>query len=230
MDRLVAELRSHHRFLLSTHRAPDGDGIGSMLALAGVLRTLGKEVVLYNPDPVPVRYRFLPGIDSIQQGLSAEQRFDATVVVDVGDKKLLGPQWPGREVTGPVIVLDHHRGHVPFGDLEVRTDACAVGEMVYELAMSLDVPIDRDMAVCIYAAMTTDTGGFRYASTSPRAMRIAAPSLGGWGRPVGDLLASVRGLAGGAGSPAWRCLAHSGGPRPRTGGDVAGSPIPVGEG
>ncbi|MBI2892770.1 MAG: DHH family phosphoesterase [Deltaproteobacteria bacterium] len=171
---MALELRAGNRFLVTAHLSPDGDALGSMLALGRILESLGKEVLLYNPDPVPRRYRFLPGSDRIARVLPAGERFDATIVVDCGDAKLLGPSWPGREVTGTVIVLDHHRTHVAFGDVVYRSDACAVGEMVFRIAERLGAALDREAAECIYASMTTDTGGFRYSSTTPDALRIAA--------------------------------------------------------
>lgn len=171
---VVEQLRAARRLLVTAHLSPDGDALGSMLALGRILTGLGKEVLLYNPDPVPRRYRFLPGSDRIARALPAGSRFDATVVVDCGDVKLLGPSWPGRDVTGTVIVLDHHRTHVAFGDLVYRSDACAVGEMVFRIAERLGAVLDREAAECIYASMITDTGGFRYSSTTPEALRIAA--------------------------------------------------------
>lgn len=174
MEQVAAILRQRRRFLVTGHLQPDGDAIGSMLALGEILRALGKDVVLYNPDSLPERYLFLPGTAAVVRVLPEGVRFDATLVVDCGDEKLLGPSWPGRDVTGTVVVLDHHRSHKEFGDVVLRTDACAVGEMVYRLAEHLGVPISRAAAECIYASMCTDTGGFRYASTTPDSLRIAA--------------------------------------------------------
>jgi len=177
MERVVAILREKQRFMVTGHLQPDGDAIGSMLALGEVLRSLGKHVVLYNPDPLPERYLFLPGTEAVVRELPKGARFDATIVVDCGDEKLLGPTWPGRDVTGTVVVLDHHRSHKEFGDVVLRTDACAVGEMVFRLAEDLGVPLTSAAAQAIYASMCTDTGGFRYASTTPDALRIAATLL-----------------------------------------------------
>jgi bifunctional oligoribonuclease and PAP phosphatase NrnA len=174
MEQVAAILRERNHFLVTGHLQPDGDALGSMLALGEILRAMGKKVVLYNPDPLPERYLFLTGTDQVVRVLPAGVRFDATLVVDCGDEKLLGPTWPGREVTGTVVVIDHHRSHKPFGDVVLRTDACAVGEMVFRLAEHLGVPISRAAAEAIYASMTTDTGGFRYASTTGDALRIAA--------------------------------------------------------
>ena len=174
MDLVLETVRGAKRIMITGHLQPDGDAIGSMLALGYVLRALGKDVVLYNPDEIPQRYRFLPGSEGVVRTLGPGARFDASIVVDCGDEKLLGPTWPGREVTGTVIVLDHHRSHRDFGDVVYRSDACAVGEIVFRIAEHLGVPIGREAAECIYASMCTDTGGFRYASTSPDALRIAA--------------------------------------------------------
>lgn len=174
MEEVAAVLREKHRFLITGHLQPDGDSLGSMLALGEILRAMGKDVVLYNPDPLPERYLFLTGTGDVVRQLAPGAKFDATIVVDCGDAKLLGPTWPGPDVTGLLVVLDHHRSHKEFGDVVLRTDACAVGEMVFRLAEHLGIPLSRAAAEAIYASMCTDTGGFRYSSTTPDALRIAA--------------------------------------------------------
>lgn len=174
MDEVISALRDRKRLLVTGHLQPDGDSVGSMLALAHILGSVDKQVLPYNPDPIPARYQFLPGAECVVRTLPAGVRFDATIVVDCGDEKLLGKTWPGRDVTGTVIVLDHHRSHQEFGDVVLRTDACAVGEIVFHIGEALGVPLSPETAQCLYASMCTDTGGFRYASTTPEALRIAA--------------------------------------------------------
>ena len=161
--------------LVTCHVSPDGDAIGSASALATLLVEHGKKVVLYNPDPVPRGLRFLPRTGEFVRKLPAEARFDLTVVVDCGDRKLLGEKFPSPEVTGPLLVFDHHAASRPFGDVFLTDPAAAsVGEILARLADELGWPLSRDAAIALYVSLVTDTGSFRYANTGAEALRLAA--------------------------------------------------------
>jgi phosphoesterase RecJ-like protein len=175
IDAVASLLRAGSRFLLMTHRGPDGDGVGSMVGCAEVLRGLGKHVTLYLPDGAPEPLRPLAGVREARRTLDGAGKFDATLVFDTGDPRLLQNTLPAPGVAGKVIVIDHHRVAVPFGDLCWRDpDAAAVGVLVYRLAGALGAPISPAAAEALYVSIVADTGSFRYANTSAEVLRIGA--------------------------------------------------------
>lgn len=183
LERAAELLRTGRRFLVTAHARPDGDALGSMLATAHGLRALGKEVVLYDQDPAPERLRVLPGAAEIST-TPPVQPFDATVAHDCGDARLLGEHFPPPEVTGRLIVLDHHAAARPFGDVVVRDpDAAAVGVIVARLLRRLGVPLSREIAECLWCSLVSDTGWFRYASTNLEAMQLATDCVAAGASP-----------------------------------------------
>lgn len=169
--------------VLATHVHPDGDAVGSLLGLADILQGLGKQVFPYLVEPVSSLYDFLPNCDLARYDLRALQQFvddagDGNVVsiaLDCGDADRLGEAKDTLLANSPFLVIDHHRGHRPFGDQLWLEDGCSsTGEMVYELAQHLGAEVSTQAAFCLYVAIVTDTGSFRYESTSPQTLRIAA--------------------------------------------------------
>ncbi len=169
-------VREGQRFLLTCHVLPDADAVGSMLGLAEVLRALGKEVYLYNRDPVPEQLLFLPGAEHVRASLPTGVTFDATFITDTAARTLLPRQFPPRAVTGPIVIVDHHVAHDDFGDVIVRDpSACATAVVVLDLATVLGVkPLPRLAAAPLYTALVADTGGFRYPGTTAQTLRTAA--------------------------------------------------------
>jgi bifunctional oligoribonuclease and PAP phosphatase NrnA len=180
-EQAVALIRGGQRFLLTCHVLPDPDAVGSMLGLAEVLKSLGKEVVLYNRDPVPDTVAFLPGVDEIRQSIPPGMRFDAMLITDTAARSLLPRTLPPQSITGPRVIIDHHVAHDDFGDVVVRdVDACATALVVLELAKALGVyPVPRTAAEPLYTALVADTGSFRYPGTTAATLRIAAELLDG---------------------------------------------------
>lgn len=173
----AAELvRRGRRFLVTCHVMPDPDAVGSMLGLVHVLRSLGKEVIIYNRDPIPDSVSFLPAANEVVSRLPAGVTYDATFITDTAARSLLPTQFPGRDVTGPIVIVDHHLAHDDFGDVIVRdVDACATGVVVMQLATALGVTqLPKDAAAPLYAAIIADTGGFRYPNTTADTLRLAA--------------------------------------------------------
>lgn len=163
------------KILLTCHRGPDGDSVGSLVALAALLKEHDKTVVLYNPDLVPRYLKWLPHSRSFVQQLKKNAKFDLTLVVDCGDEKLLGDKFPAKEVTGDVVALDHHGSGRPFGDLFITMpELAACGVMVAHIAKLLGWRLSRDAAQGIYVAIVSDTGGFRYSNTNAQVLRLAA--------------------------------------------------------
>ncbi len=168
-------LAAADRVLLTSHRRPDGDGTGSMVALAVLLRAAGKQVTLYSPDLAPRRLHWLALIPTWVQRVPSGATFDCTIVVDCADLALLTGVLPEPAVCGTLITLDHHASGRPFGDVMVwDPSASAVGVLVVRLADLLGWHIDRDAATALYVSIISDTGGFRHANTNAEALAVAA--------------------------------------------------------
>jgi phosphoesterase RecJ-like protein len=173
---VVRLIRAGGSFLVSCHRRPDADALGSALGLAAVLREVGKDVVVLVPEEVPAGVRFLPGAGAVAHDLPPGSRFDATFVTDTAARSLLPPRFPDRDVTGPVVIVDHHAAHDEYGDFIVRdVAAVATAEVVLALARDLGVvEVPPDAREPLYAALVADTGGFRYPGTSGDTLRLGA--------------------------------------------------------
>jgi phosphoesterase RecJ-like protein len=170
---IAALLKECRTVLISVHRNPDGDALGSQLALLAALEKLGKRVAAHNLDPVPEAYRFLPGAEKITSGKTVTGAFDAMVVLDA-DPPRTG-LFEGTYPSPLLINIDHHvTNPLQWQRTWLDPDAAATGEMIYRLVGLLDVPLDRMIALCLFTAIFTDTGSFRYSNTTPEAMRIAA--------------------------------------------------------
>ena len=159
------------RFLISSHARPDGDSIGSQLAMAYALEALGKEVHIVNADPAPEHYMEFPGVDRIEIARSIERSdADALIVMESGDLTRTGVSGLEGRFT---INIDHHQGNTHYGSLNwVDQSAAACGEMVFDLIVALGVPVSVEIATHIYLAILTDTGGFHYSHISPRTFDI----------------------------------------------------------
>ena len=175
LQRIVAVLGKARTCLVTMHRGPDGDALGSALALAQALRERGKDVVVYNPDPVPAAFRFLPGADRVVRELGITQRFDVSVTCDAGDSTRLGPDFPPPERRGILVNVDHHATTPAFGDVNyVDPEASAVGVMVARILEAAGRPLTREVGLGILCSLLTDTGSFRYSNTNPECLRLAA--------------------------------------------------------
>lgn len=156
--------------LILTHMNPDGDTLGSGYALFWGLQLLGKRVKLLNNDPLPEKYRFLS--HGLENGSFKEQYI---ISVDVADKTLLGAALEESYGDRVDLSLDHHGANRLFAkETYVESDSASAGEIVYLLLLSLGVPFNKEMAGCLYTAVSTDTGCFRYSNVTARTHRIAA--------------------------------------------------------
>ena len=168
--RIAGEIRSRQRFVLSSHARPDGDAIGSQLAMAFALRHLGKEVRVVNRDAPPEPMRVFPGVAGIEVAGRVEDPGDAVIVMECGDLARTGVAGLER---GFVINIDHHLGNTNYGALNwFDLSVAACGEMVFDLVGELGVPLTPEIAVHIYIAILTDTGSFHYSGISPRTFDI----------------------------------------------------------
>jgi bifunctional oligoribonuclease and PAP phosphatase NrnA len=174
--RAVADaIRARRRFVVSSHTRPDGDAIGSQLAMAYALRALGKNVRVINKDPAAPPLLAFPGVSEIEIADGADGDFDAAIVMECGDLGRTGVTGLDRSF---VINIDHHPGNTSYGQINwFDASAAACGEMVFEIIQALGVPLSRDIATHIYLAILTDTGSFHHSSISPRTFDICRAAL-----------------------------------------------------
>ena len=172
---IARELRDNKRFLLTTHVNPDGDAIGSLGALALVLEDMGKEVVAYCQDEIPGFLRFLPYSDRIVREIHGPDRFDVAVVLDCGELDRIGNAADVLQHIEKIIHIDHHSSSDDFGQLNlVRPECSSTAEILYEIIQTIPASLSKEAAENIYTAILTDTGSFRFANTTARALDIAA--------------------------------------------------------
>ncbi|MDA0378677.1 MAG: bifunctional oligoribonuclease/PAP phosphatase NrnA [Bacteroidetes bacterium] len=183
---LIDALQNAHRVVISTHTRPDGDAIGSQLALGAFLRAKGKQVWMINADPVPYNLEWLPGADAIRvydhsvELVEAMASADAVIIVDTNAVSRLGT--PGNQLKGASgrrILIDHHTDPETWFDLTYRREsASSTGELLYELMAGGDLAgITAEAAVALYVAILTDTGSFRFAQVTPTLHRMTADLL-----------------------------------------------------
>jgi phosphoesterase RecJ-like protein len=183
-EALAAQLTPGMTVALSTHINSDGDGCGSEVALAHLLAQRGVKSRIVNPTPWPSMFTFLleGGIEEASaRGPAGLDHIDALIVLDINDVRRVGHLADKvRGLSVPVMVIDHHvAGDIPIGDIVVAdTQACATGELVFDMAAALGLEITPLIARALYCAILTDTGSFRFSNTSPRAHAIAAILLG----------------------------------------------------
>lgn len=172
--KLVQILKQAQNVLVATHVYPDGDALGSQLALGDILTSLGKNVIMYGEEPVTYLYDFLPGSEKINTDFEVLESFDCMVALDCGDKYRLGKAMDQLLTIHPTIMIDHHAGHKLFGDIQwVDPGRAATGEMVYDLAKALGAGVSYDAAYCLYTAIVSDSGSFKYSSTTGNTLHVA---------------------------------------------------------
>jgi phosphoesterase RecJ-like protein len=163
---IAAALRARHRFILTSHARPDGDAIGSEVALAFALRALGKDVRLVNRDPAPLPYRGFPGVDTIEIAPRVDGPADAVVTLECSD--LSRPGLAGLDAYF-VINIDHHLGNEMYGGENwFDPDAAACAEMVADVIDTLGVAWTTEIATHLYLGIATDTGSFRHGPITAR--------------------------------------------------------------
>jgi phosphoesterase RecJ-like protein len=170
IDQIRTEIVKRRRFLLCSHARPDGDSIGSQLAMSFALRELGKDVHILNRDPAPAQLLGFPGVRDIVIGDRAQGQFDAAIVLECSDLGRTGVS--GLEQYF-IINIDHHPGNVMYGGINwFDENVAACGEMVFDVIEALGVRFTRDIATHIYLTLLTDTGGFHYSGISAKTFDI----------------------------------------------------------
>jgi phosphoesterase RecJ-like protein len=173
----VAEtLRAHDRFLVVTHENPDGDALGSLLAMTLALRSLGKdaEMLLCGQGAVPREYAFMQ-LDGLLRELPDDAEERVLVAVDCAKADRIGPDLSPVERTKLVVDIDHHHDNTRFGAVNlIVADASSTGEVLRDLFAELGVEITPEIAEPLYIALVTDTGRFQYSNTTAKSLRLAA--------------------------------------------------------
>jgi phosphoesterase RecJ-like protein len=173
---VAAALRQHERFLITTHENPDGDALGSLLAMKLALAQLGKDAVMYLADgaPPPSEYRFME-LDELRRQLPADAGDRVLVAVDCANESRLGPDPEILMSARLVLDIDHHHDNTRFGDVNlIVADASSTGEVLRDVFEDLGVELTPEIAEALYIALVTDTGRFQYTNTTPKALRLAA--------------------------------------------------------
>jgi len=172
---VIEAIRTASHIVLTTHCNPDGDGIGSQLALFGALQAAGKHVRMHNRDGVPRIYEFLEHAADVTRGdWPGDCEPDVIISLDCGAKSRLG--MPDKFFTPATLInIDHHASNQSFGDINI-VDAryCATGAMIFDLLLAMQVPLNASSAAAMYAAVLTDTASFRLASATADVYRMAA--------------------------------------------------------
>jgi bifunctional oligoribonuclease and PAP phosphatase NrnA len=169
-------VRAHDRFLLTIHENPDGDALGSILAMKLALDQLGKDVVMYlqGTTPLPKEYQFMD-LDELQRGTPPDGGSRVVIALDCATASRMGPDPALLERAKLVVDIDHHHDNTRFGQVNaILPKASSTGEILYDLFLELGVEITPEIAEALYIALVTDTGRFQYTNTTPRTLRVAA--------------------------------------------------------
>ena len=176
LDEVVEEIRSEERFLLTTHEGPDGDALGSLLAMHQILEQVGKDSVMFlaaKEFPLAIEYRFLP-LEEVFHEPPADVVDRTLVFLDCGNIDRMPVEFLKRDGAN-VLNIDHHHDNTRFGSINViDTDASCTAEIVYEVAQRLGAEITPDIAMALYVGVVTDTGKFMYENTRAETHRVTA--------------------------------------------------------
>ena len=172
MDLIIRHVKKSSHILVATHMNPDGDAIGSLIALGLSLEALNKKITLYCESSIPVVYRFLPEVHRVVKKIGG-LNYDMAVILDCGDLSRVGEAVSTVEQIPVIVNIDHHITNTRFGHLHlIDTSACATAEIVYRLIKQMDRPLNKSIATSIYTGILADTGSFRFSNTNRAAFSI----------------------------------------------------------
>ena len=174
-EQIGQALRENQRFAVLSHVRPDGDALGSQLAVGLSLKQLGKDVRIWNEDGMLEKYSFLPSANLLTKPPADPEDVDVAIALDTAIQNRLGTALPAVRSAKVWINIDHHPSNPGYGDLvQIDPKAPATGEILFELIKSEKLPIDAAIAENLYVAISTDTGSFQYPNTTARTLEIAA--------------------------------------------------------
>ncbi len=172
IDKITEKLLSLEKAYILVHTSPDGDALGSSLALGEFLRSLGKTADVVLEKPIHGSYAFLEG-EALMPEQATESR--SVIVLDCGDLPRVGETMPVYENAIETVVIDHHATNPGYGDLcLVKGDMSSTGEIVFEIIKNTQREYNSRVAFLLYTAIISDTGGLRYSSTTPDTLRAVA--------------------------------------------------------
>ena len=178
-EEVLAELRGGQKFLLTTHENPDGDALGSLVAMNEILRALGKDTVMFmsaEEYPLPYEYRDLP-LEGVQHALPADADERTIVFLDCGNLDRMPVDFLQRE-DAHIVNIDHHHDNTLFGTANFVVDgASSTAEIIWDLNKDLGVELTQEIAEALYVGLVTDTGKFQYENTTPKSHDMAADLL-----------------------------------------------------
>ncbi len=188
LETIAGVLKTRHRFLVLSHFRPDGDAIGCALAMALCLKEMGKDVTVWNEDGLPERFEFLESTEMITRPPEAPEAFEVVILLDTAVRNRAGSQCLSKISQCALwINIDHHISNDRQGDMvHIDPGAPAAGQILFELFTRNSLPVTRQMANALYAAISTDTGSFRYPNTTARTYQIGG-ELVLLGVNVGDI-------------------------------------------
>jgi len=179
-ERIGKIIEGNKVFFLTSHLNPDGDAVGSLLAMHAFLEENGRTVFSYMENPIPGNLRFLPFADAVYGSLEdiMNRTFDVSIILDSTDWERTGLPFEGnselRKKLGLIVNIDHHRSNKNFGAVNlVDASASSVGELIYDVITAMGKRVSLDVAKCVYTAIMSDTGCFTYSNTNDRSFHIS---------------------------------------------------------
>jgi phosphoesterase RecJ-like protein len=174
MEQIIHQIKNSSHLLIASHAQPDGDAVGSLIALGLAIGRLNIKSTLYNESPIPAVYRFLPSVERIVRHIKKANTYDTAIILDCGDLSRIGEVSSTVSQIPFIINIDHHISNTRFGHRQLLdTSACSTAEVVYRLIKALSVSIDKTIATCLYTGILTDTGSFRFSNTNQAAFAIS---------------------------------------------------------
>lgn len=174
-EEIGSVLREQQRFAILSHVRPDGDALGSQLALALSLKELGKDVRVWNEEGMLKKYSFVPEASLLSKPPAAPEEVDVAIALDTAVKNRLGTALPAVRSAKVWINIDHHPSNPGYGDIVyIDPTSPATGQIIFELIKSQNLPFTREIAENLYVAISTDTGSFQYPNTTAHTFEIAA--------------------------------------------------------
>jgi len=184
ISEIIKAINEGQNFLITAHVRLDGDALGSELAFYLMLKNMGKKAVIYNQDRTPERYLFLPAAHNITHSISNIEQYDTCIVLDCSDITRVGDAAENLRKIKTIINIDHHVSNNGFCALKMLdAKASSTGELVFRLMREMGVKMSRDICTNLYAAIITDTGSFRYSSTTKETFLAAGTLVGDGANP-----------------------------------------------
>ncbi len=173
MKKIINHLKNSNHIIIASHKDPDGDAIGSLIAMGLALEALNKNITLYNESSIPSAYRFLPSVERIVRQIKETNTYDTAIILDCADFQRIGKISSVISKIPVIINIDHHITNTRFGNFNlIDTSACAATVIIYNLLKEMALPINSAIATSIYTGILTDTGSFRFANTNKSAFAI----------------------------------------------------------